>query len=71
MDWVYPGKNIEFVRAIREGDLLALHTHQTWPGNERYVTMDFFRLDDNRKVVELWDSIQEIPSETKNGNSMY
>jgi predicted SnoaL-like aldol condensation-catalyzing enzyme len=67
----YPDKSINFVRAVSEGDLVALHTHQTWPGNEQYVTMDFFRFDDNGKIVEHWDAIQEVPSETKNGNSMY
>jgi predicted SnoaL-like aldol condensation-catalyzing enzyme len=41
----YPSKEIEFVRAVAEGDLVALHTHQTWPNNEEYVTMDFFRFD--------------------------
>ena len=44
----YPDKSIEFVRCIAEGDLVALHTHQTWPGNDHYVTIDFFRFDDNR-----------------------
>jgi predicted SnoaL-like aldol condensation-catalyzing enzyme len=67
----YPSKSIEFVRAIAEENLVALHTHQTWPGNEQYVTMDFFRFDDGGKIVEHWDSIQEIPSETRNGNVMY
>ena len=67
----YPDKSIEFVRAIAEGDLVALHTVQTWPGNEQYVTMDFFRFDDNGKIVEHWDSIQAVPSETMNGNLMY
>jgi predicted SnoaL-like aldol condensation-catalyzing enzyme len=67
----YPDKSIEFVRAIAEGDLVALHTHQTWPSNEQFVTMDFFRFDDNGKIVEHWDSIQEVPIESKNGNSMY
>jgi predicted SnoaL-like aldol condensation-catalyzing enzyme len=71
MSKVYPGKEIEFVRAISEGDLVALHTHQTWPGNEQYVTMDFFRFDENGKIVEHWDSIQQVPSESKNGNPMY
>ncbi|WP_158966282.1 nuclear transport factor 2 family protein [Paraglaciecola sp. L3A3] len=67
----YPNKTIEFVRAIAEGDLVALHTHQKWPDGDEYVTMDFFRFDDNGKIVEHWDSIQEIPAETKNGNLMY
>ena len=67
----YPDKQIEFVRAVAEDDLVALHTHQAWPGNEQYVTMDFFRFDDLGKIVEHWDSIQEVPGESKNGNSMY
>jgi predicted SnoaL-like aldol condensation-catalyzing enzyme len=67
----YPDKEIEFLRVIAEGDLVALHTHQTWPGNDEYITMDFFRFDNNGKIVEHWDSIQLIPNESKNGNSMY
>ena len=67
----YPNKKIEFIRAIAEGELVALHTHQTWPGNEQYVTMDFFRFDDHGKIVEHWDAIQEVPVDSKNGNSMY
>ena len=47
----YPDKKIEFVRAVAEGDLVALHTHQTWPGDEQYVTMDFFRFDENGKII--------------------
>lgn len=67
----YPEKSITFVRTIAEGDLVALHTHQVWPGNDQFVTMDFFRFDDNGKIVEHWDAIQGVPAETKNGNSMY
>ncbi|MCG8070101.1 MAG: nuclear transport factor 2 family protein [Candidatus Thiodiazotropha taylori] len=67
----YPEKSIEFVRAVAEDDLVALHTHQSWPGDEDYVTMDFFRFDDAGKIVEHWDSIQSIPQQSKNGNSMY
>ena len=67
----YPDKSIEFIRTIAEGELVALHTHQTWPGNKEYVTMDFFRFDVNGKIVEHWDSMQEIPDFTENGNTMY
>jgi predicted SnoaL-like aldol condensation-catalyzing enzyme len=67
----YSEKSIEFVRAIAEGDLVALHTHQVWPGNDEYVTMDFFRFDDDGKIVEHWDAMQQIPESTLNGNTMY
>ena len=67
----YPEKSIEFVRVVGEGDLVALHTHQTWPGNDEYVTMDFFRFDENGKIVEHWDSIQQIPKKSANDNTIY
>lgn len=67
----YPEKSIEFVRAAAEGDLVALHTHQTWPGNDEYVTMDFFRFDASGKIVEHWDSVQQIPEHSANHNTMY
>lgn len=67
----YPDKSIEFVRAVAEDDLVALHTHQIWPGNDQYVTMDFFRFDNNGKIVEHWDSMQQIPETSANNNTMY
>lgn len=67
----YPVKSIEFVRCIAEGDLVALHTHQTWPEGDEYVTMDFFRFDENGKIVEHWDAIQKIPKQAANNNGMY
>lgn len=67
----YPEKSIEFVRCIAEGNLVALHTHQTWPGNDEYITMDFFRFDENGKICEHWDSIQQIPKQSANPNTMY
>ena len=67
----YADKSIEFVRIVAEGDLVALHTHQVWPGNDEYVTMDFFRFDKNGKIVEHWDAMQQIPDFTENGNTMY
>lgn len=67
----YPNKSIEFVRAIAEGELIALHTHQIWPDNDEYVTMDFFRFDGNGKIVEHWDAMQQIPETSAHNNTMY
>ncbi|MGF1748352.1 nuclear transport factor 2 family protein [Vibrio cionasavignyae] len=67
----YPQKNIEFLRVIGEGNLVALHTHQQWPDGDEYVTMDFFRFDNDGKIVEHWDAIQQIPDRSLNGHSMF
>ena len=71
MSHEFPNKSIEFVRVIAENNLVALHTHQVWPGNEEYVTMDFFRFDQLGKIVEHCDSMQQIPKTSANGNTMY
>jgi len=71
MQAVYPDKSIDFVRCIAEGDMVALHTHQIWPGNDEYVTMDFFRFDKQGKICEHWDAIQQIPKTSANDNTMY
>ena len=67
----YPNKSIEFTRSVAEGNLVALHTHQIWPDNEEYVTMDFFRFDENGNIVEHWDSMQKIPEKSAHENTMY
>ena len=67
----YPNKEIEFVRAVAEGDLVALHTHQVWPGGDEYVTMDFLRFDENGKIVEHWDVLQIIPDTFAHENGMF
>lgn len=67
----YPGKTIEFVRAIAQDNLVALHTHQTWPSGDEYVTMDFFSFDEGGKIIEHWDTMQEIPDKSENANTMY
>ena len=65
MQQEYPEKSIEFVRAVAEGELVALHTHHTWPGNDQYITMDFFRFDDRGKIVEHWDTVSTIPPDAE------
>ncbi len=67
----YPNKSIDFVRSIAEDRMVALHTHQIWPDNVEYVTMDLFRFDENGKIVEHWDSIQQISEDSAHNNKMY
>lgn len=67
----FPGKRVEIKRAFAEGHHVILHCHQIWPDNLEYAGMDIFRLDDNAKIVEHWDVLQELPEHSANDNGLF
>ena len=78
----HPHTHVEVVRAIAEGDFVVLHIHATLaPGDKitdqqdpshliDYAVVDIYRLE-NKKIVEHWDVIQEVPEKSANPNGMF
>lgn len=60
--------DVEVHRVIGEGDLVAVHSHyKTW----NMAGVDIFRLDDDGRIVEHWDVLQQVPETTASGNDMF
>lgn len=66
-----PEKELTVLRAIAEGDLVAVHSvvhHAT--GDRGFATVHIFRFEGDR-IAELWDLAQEVPTESPNASGMF
>jgi predicted SnoaL-like aldol condensation-catalyzing enzyme len=60
--------DVEVHRVIADGDLVAVHSHyRTWNS----AGVDLFRVNDDGKIIEHWDVLQEVPETTASGNDMF
>lgn len=58
---------------MEEGDIVAVHGRYTNFFGKTMIGVDFFRFDENGKMNEHWDVLQEeVPaSKTASGNAMF
>lgn len=71
-------KHLTFRTVLAEGDRVFIHSEQELTPNDgqekiTMSVMDIFRLDETGKIVEHWDTIQQVPaqSEWANKNGMF
>ena len=66
-----PGKRLDVLRALEDGDLVAVHSHvRHKPGDPGAALVHLFRFDGDR-IAELWDVGQPVPAESVNANGMF
>lgn len=65
-----PERDIEIVRGFEDGQYVFLHAVQSLNGGEaRYVTADIFDTDEDKRMIEHWDIIQEWVDDTVSGHT--
>jgi len=66
-----PDAKQDIKRAFVDGDHVIVHTHVVrWPDDPGLAAADFFRVE-NGLVVEHWDVIQPVPTDSPNSQSMF
>lgn len=67
----YPNAHSEIKRVLADGDYIILHVHSIRkPDTRGSAIFDLFKLE-NGKIVEHWDTIQDIPQHSANQNGMF
>lgn len=65
-----PKRDIKIVRGFEDGQYVFLHAMQILnDGESRWVTADIFDTDDQARMIEHWDIIQEWTDESVSGRT--
>ena len=69
----HPGKEARFKRVFAEGAFVTLHSEHWFSGwrGGSWAAIDIFRLDEDGRIVEHWDSLQKVPKKSAHTNSMF
>ena len=65
-----PDARFEIQRILVDGDLAMVHVKASRPGAPDAAVADIYRFEDGR-IVEHWDVLQRVPTESANANTMF
>ena len=67
----YPLYGVQIAQVAAEGDLVAVHAHvRNSPADLGQAVVYLFRVQ-HGKIVEQWDSVQDVPATSANSNTMF
>ncbi len=67
----FPQKEYEAVRALEDGDLVAVHGRvRLTPSRPWIALIHIFRFQDNQ-IIEEWEAGQEVPQDSPNENGVF
>ena len=66
-----PEKRLDVLRALEDGDLVAVHSHvKHTPEDRGAAVVHIFRFEGDW-IVELWDIGQPVPEKSVNANGIF
>ena len=67
----FPQKDFKAVRALEDGDLVAVHGRvRLTPTSPWIALIHIFRFQDNQ-IIEEWEASQEVPQDSPNQNGVF
>jgi predicted SnoaL-like aldol condensation-catalyzing enzyme len=67
----FPQKRLDVLRALEDGDLVAVHSHvRQKPDDRGAALVHVFRFEGDQ-IAELWDIGQPVPENTVNAAGMF
>jgi predicted SnoaL-like aldol condensation-catalyzing enzyme len=66
----FPNKAYETLRALEDGDLVAVHGKVTFASDQQWSVIHIFRFDGG-KIIESWEASQQVFKDSPNENGIF
>lgn len=66
----FPNSQGEVLRALEDGDLVAVHSKVALDPEQVISVIHIFRFED-AKIIEAWESAQQVPEDSPNENGVF